>query len=640
MIRKYMLGVLAIVLALTLFSSAALAAAPEVVVTSSGLALLMGETVVKPGSTVLIEVVPKGETPLTAGGRINGYVNETVVQRDGKYKLLFSLEDIYTSGTEYECHIDLASQEYYLVPIIEGSLIEIDSKKFDRDTKTITITGSLWDSSMFGTNLTLTLAGFEKRVKTSEDGKFCFEFTADEAGITEYGEYDFTIAYADDSSSYCEDSIEIVTAGPILENIKKEAKNSKGLEEILTNPENLRILGFDSSVLYGDCDLSELAGTGFFAKLAKTNLKADKVSQLEQSIKEAYALYNMEKNPSDKNLRRCIALFELEPEDAITRIYDNFNQDTEPQYLFGLWKDMNFTKVSDASAFYKDAVLRTKLNAAGAWSDLMLFANENHTLLGVEKQTSADFWQKLIAKAPFTSLSDFKTKYNNVLKSQDEKPSGGSGGGSTGGSMGFGTAGGVGPNPTPTGEPQNNQTVFRDVESDHWAAEAITKLYEMGIVNGKSEGIFAPNDLVTRAEVAKLMCVSAKIEKVEVTDGIFSDVDGTHWAIGYIEAAYKSGFVNGRGNGNFAPNDYTTREDMAVFCYRLYRILHPNYSDTVYAKEDLTFADANEIADYAAEPVAAMTKLGILSGKGDNRFDPKAFCTRAEAAKIFYGVLR
>ena len=638
MIRKYMPGIPAIVLALTLFSSAALAAAPEVVVTNSGLALLAGETEVKPGSTVTVQIVPKGEGPLTGDGRINGYVNETVVGRDGKYKLLFSLGNMYRSGTEYDCHIDLASKEYYLVSVTEGSLIEIASKKFDRDTKTVTITGSLWDSSAFGMDLTLTMAGFEKRVTTSEDGTFCFAFTADDAGISEYGEYLFTIAYADDPSSYCEDSIEIITAQPILENIKKEAKNGKGLEEILTDPENLRVLGFDSDLLYGDCDLSELAGTGFFAKLAKTDIKTDKVSNLEQSIKDAYALYNMEKNPSDKNLRRCIELFGPDPEDEITRIYDSFDQDTEPKYLFGLWKDTSFTKLSEASAFYKDAVLRTKLNTAGAWSDLMLFANENHKLLGVEKQTSASFWQKLILKAPFTSLSDFKTKYNNVLKSQDEKPSGGSGGGSTGGSTGFGFGSTVAP--TPTGEPQETKTVFRDVESSHWAAEAITQLYEMGIVNGKNEGIFAPNDPVTRAEVAKLMCVSAKIEKAAAAEGIFSDVDANHWAIGYIEAAYMSGLLNGRGDGNFAPDDNTTREDMAVFCYRLLKIMHPEYSGMAYTKEDLSFADADEIADYAAEAVTAMTKLGIINGKGDDRFDPKAFCTRAEAAKIFYGVFR
>jgi len=642
MIRKYIFGVFATLLALTLFSSSVIAAAPEIVVTNTGLALLMGETDVAPGSSVIVQVVPKGEGPFTSDGKINGYVNETVIERDGKYKLLFSLEDIYETGTEYECHVDLASKEYFVVSVIEGSLIEITSKEFDRDTKTITVTGSLWDNSAYGINLTLTIDGFTKTVQSSDDGKFTFEFTMTDAGITNYSVYNLVIAYADDSSSYCEETIELVNADSVLANIELYSKNKDELEKILTDSQNLKTLGFDSGVLYGDCDLSELAGSGFFGKLSNTELKTDKVSELESSIKTAYALYNMEENPSDNNLRRCIELFGLDSDDEITSIYDNFNNDTEPTYLFNIWADTNFTKVTDACAFYKDAVIRTKLNTAEAWSDLMIFVNNNHTLLDVEEQTSADFWQKLIYKSPFASLADFKTKYNQILNSKDDKPSGGggSGGGGSSSKPGFSISGTTSPPVTQLPQNTETKTVFKDINSNHWAAEAITKLYEMGIISGKGEGEYAPDDLVTRAEVAKLMCTSAKINEEEVTIGTFTDVDSQHWAMGYIEAAFANKLVTGIGNGKYAPEDCTTREDMAVFCYRLLKIINPENYDTVYAKEDLNFSDSNEIADYALEAVAAMSKLGIINGKGNNKFDPKAYCTRAEAAKIFYGVLQ
>lgn len=642
MIRKYIFGVFATLLALTLFSSSVIAAAPEIVVTNTGLALLMGETDVAPGSSVIVQVVPKGEGPLTSDGKINGYVNETVIERDGKYKLLFSLEDIYETGTEYECHVDLASKEHFVVSVIEGSLIEITSKEFDRDTKTITVTGSLWDNSAYGINLTLTIDGFTKTVQSADDGKFTFEFTMTDAGITNYGVYNLVIAYADDSSSYCEETIELVNADSVLANIELYSKNKDELEKILTDSQNLKTLGFDSGVLYGDCDLSELAGSGFFEKLSNTELKTDKVSELKSSIKTAYALYNMEENPSDNNLRRCIELFGLDSDDEITSIYDNFNNDTEPTYLFNIWADTNFTKVTDACAFYKDAVIRTKLNTAEAWSDLMIFVNDNHTLLDVEEQTSADFWQKLIYKSPFASLADFKTKYNQILNSKDDKPSGGggSGGGGSSSKPGFSISGTTSPPVTQLPQNTETKTVFKDINSNHWAAEAITKLYEMGIISGKGEGEYAPDDLVTRAEVAKLMCTSAKINEEEVTIGTFTDVDSQHWAMGYIEAAFANKIVTGIGNGKYAPEDCTTREDMAVFCYRLLKIINPENYDTVYAKEDLIFSDSNEIADYALEAVAAMSKLGIINGKGNNKFDPKAYCTRAEAAKIFYGVLQ
>lgn len=655
MIRKYILGVFATILALTVLSSAAVAA-PNVVVTNNGLALMIGETTVKPGSSVIMQVVPKGEGPLTSDGRINGYVNETIVERNGAYKLLFSLEGMYVSGNEYDCHIDIAGKEYFLVPLTEGSLIEVATKDFDRDTKTITITGSLWDMDAYGINLTLKIDGYEKTVKSTDDGKFTIEFTLDEAGITTYGMKSFVIAYANDESSYCEDNIEIVTAEPVLKLIRDNSSDSAKLEEILTNATNLNTLGFDESVLYGDCELSELAGTTFFDKLSKTVIKADKVSDLEKSIKDTYALFEMERNPSDRNLRRCIQLFGLDSNSPITAIYDNFNVDTEPAYLFALWGGSSFTDIPSARAFYEDAVLRTKLNTAEAWSDLMLFANSNNTLLGVDEQTEATFWQKLITKAPFASISDFKTKYNEALNTNDT-PSGG-GGGSSGG--GGGGGGGAKPNTTkpdstkpedkPNEKPEESETqkpqgtetntVFSDISTDHWASEPITKLYEMGIISGKGEGEFAPNDLVTRAEVAKLMCASANIDKSEAIDGKFVDVDGSHWAIGYIEAAFESGLINGRGDGNYGPAECTTREDMAVFCFRLLKVLKPEFENEEYASEDLTFADSGEISDYAVSAVAAMSKLGIINGKGENKFDPKAYCTRAEAARIFYGVLQ
>lgn len=637
MIKRYLFAVLTVLLLMMVFSTAVLAA-PNVVVTNSGLALLIGETDVRPGSSVIVQVVPKGEGSITADGRINGYVNETVIQPDGSYKLLFSLDGLYETGSEYECHIDLAGKEYFLIPLKEGSLIEVSIKNYDRDTKEITISGSLWDSSAYGTELTLTMGDFEKTVQSSDEGKFEFRFTMAEAGVTEFGICDFVIAYADDASSYCEDSIDLPDVDGVLKKIKENSKSSDGLEEILAHEVNLQILGFDSMVIYGDFELSELAGSDFFKKLAKTDIKTDKVSSLAESIKTAYALYGMEENPSDKNLKRCLELFELDEENEFTTIYESFNDDAEPEYLFGLWKETSFVKLEEAEAFYKDAVLITKLNTAEAWSDLMLFSNENYGLLGVKKQTSAEFWQSLIRKSPFDSISDFEDKFEDVLEDKDKKPS--SGGGSGGGGGGFGLSGTSAKTVPEQPVVNESKSIFGDVAKNHWASEAVEKLYELGIISGKADGIFAPNDLVTRAEVAKLMCTSAEINEINVINSNFGDVDKNHWAMGYIEAAFANGLVNGKGNGNFGPAECTTREDMAVFCYRLLKKIKPEYNDAEYTKSDLTFADSDEIAEYAIEAVAAMSKLGVINGKGDNKFDPKSYCTRAEAAKIFFGVLQ
>ena len=51
------------------------------------------------------------------------------------------------------------------------------------------------------------------------------------------------------------------------------------------------------------------------------------------------------------------------------------------------------------------------------------------------------------------------------------------------------------------------------------------------------------------------------------------------------------------------------------------------------------FADDADVADYANEAVYALKNAEVINGKGEGMFAPKANCTRAEAAKMIYGLL-
>ena len=52
-----------------------------------------------------------------------------------------------------------------------------------------------------------------------------------------------------------------------------------------------------------------------------------------------------------------------------------------------------------------------------------------------------------------------------------------------------------------------------------------------------------------------------------------------------------------------------------------------------------TFADENEISDYAKEAVNALYNNGLINGIDGSRFAPANHATRAEAAKIIYNLL-
>lgn len=107
----------------------------------------------------------------------------------------------------------------------------------------------------------------------------------------------------------------------------------------------------------------------------------------------------------------------------------------------------------------------------------------------------------------------------------------------------------------------------------------------------------------------------------------FSDVAEDAWYAQYVSAAVANGVVKGMADGKFGVGSKLTRQDCAVMCARILG------SVSTDAKADL-FADDYDIADYAKEAVYKLKELGILSGTGENKFEPNGLCTRAMTAKI------
>ena len=86
------------------------------------------------------------------------------------------------------------------------------------------------------------------------------------------------------------------------------------------------------------------------------------------------------------------------------------------------------------------------------------------------------------------------------------------------------------------------------------------------------------------------------------------------------------GVVKGTGNGNFSPDATLTRQDAAVILMRLAGVM--NYEP---AAAENTFADRDEIADYAVDFVAEAAAAGIMNGTGEGRFSPRASYTREQS---------
>ncbi len=96
---------------------------------------------------------------------------------------------------------------------------------------------------------------------------------------------------------------------------------------------------------------------------------------------------------------------------------------------------------------------------------------------------------------------------------------------------------------------------------------------EAGIISGYSDGSFRPNSFVTRAEAAKILTVaSKKMKNKDAKAAPFTDVMQDAWYAPYVNFLYENGVVSGKTKEMFAPNDSITRGEMAKMGVNLYEL--------------------------------------------------------------------
>lgn len=109
---------------------------------------------------------------------------------------------------------------------------------------------------------------------------------------------------------------------------------------------------------------------------------------------------------------------------------------------------------------------------------------------------------------------------------------------------------------------------FMDITS-HWCEAMIAALYNAGVITGRTENRFVPEYYVTRAEFATMVARSFSLVSLPYS-GQFNDVSASDWYAGWVEACYKRGIIKGKSDKIFAPNERITREEMAAIIYRAY----------------------------------------------------------------------
>ncbi|MGO4109458.1 CIA30 family protein [Paenibacillus sp. YAF4_2] len=111
---------------------------------------------------------------------------------------------------------------------------------------------------------------------------------------------------------------------------------------------------------------------------------------------------------------------------------------------------------------------------------------------------------------------------------------------------------------------------FADIPADSWASDAVQQLSALQIINGIDAEHFAPNRSITRGEFAVIL---AKVLELPAAEKLtFTDVKADAYYAASIAAAAQAGLINGRDADTFAPNDNISREEMAALIIRAYEL--------------------------------------------------------------------
>lgn len=172
---------------------------------------------------------------------------------------------------------------------------------------------------------------------------------------------------------------------------------------------------------------------------------------------------------------------------------------------------------------------------------------------------------------------------------------------------------------------------FADLNEKDWFYTSVITAYSRGLMNGVSTTEFNPNGDVTRA---MFVTVLYRMEGSPENDGNkkFGDVEVGSWYDKAVAWASANGIVNGVSDTEFAPNNKITREQMAAM---VYRYASYKKADMTVTKDLSSYTDLASVSEYALEPMKWVCGMGIINGMTETTLVPQGTSTRAQAATVF-----
>ena len=171
---------------------------------------------------------------------------------------------------------------------------------------------------------------------------------------------------------------------------------------------------------------------------------------------------------------------------------------------------------------------------------------------------------------------------------------------------------------------------FTDMKADDWFYEAVKYAYDNKLMDGTASTTFAPLMTTNRAMIVTILW---RLEGSPVVNYAmnFSDVESGVWYTEAVRWAAAEGIVKGYSDTVFAPDDTVTREQLATI---LYRYAGYKEYDVSAKGDLTTFADGSTVSTWAADGMTWAAGAQLITGKDGGKLDPTGTATRAEVATI------
>ena len=178
---------------------------------------------------------------------------------------------------------------------------------------------------------------------------------------------------------------------------------------------------------------------------------------------------------------------------------------------------------------------------------------------------------------------------------------------------------------------------FSDVAGpSDWSHEGIDYCVRRSLMVGTGAGTFSPGMNCSRAQIVQIL-YNLSGDKTDYGNYYlpFTDVAPGAWYYDAVAWAYDNDVVSGTSATTFAPNDVITREQMAVILYGYTAEFAPEFTGNAASLN--TFPDAGSVANWAHTAMSWAVGNGLISGMGSGGVSylaPQGSATRAQASAI------